>query len=165
TNYSIYLYELPSHQLKLIENDSTGMPEDWVLSENYTPSFSKNNKNLFLGIAPKKFVQDSTFVEEDHAVLDIWHYKDDYLQPQQLVRLKRDLARSFLSVVNLDKPDQLIQLQDEKTNFSQLVDEGNSDYVFAMSDYGNRIRQQWDVAAIRTYALIDTKTGDKKDVI
>src|SRR5690625_3021124 len=67
-DYSIFLYDLTSNQLKLIENDIAGMPEDWVLSENYTPSFSKNNKNLFLGIAPKKVVQDSTFIEEDHEI-------------------------------------------------------------------------------------------------
>src|SRR5690625_7789001 len=97
------------------------MPEDWVLSENYTPSFSKNNKNLFLGIAPKKVVQDSTFIEEDHAILDIWHYKDDYLQTQQVARLKRDLNRSYLSVVFLDCPNHLVTLDCVKLNCIIMV--------------------------------------------
>ena len=164
-NYSIYFYNLPSHQLKIIENDITGMPEDWVLSENYTPRFSKNNKNLFLGIAPKKFVQDSTFIEEDHAVLDIWHYKDDYLQTQQLARLKRDLNRSYLSVVSLDSPNQLVPLEDEKLNRVSLVNEGDAEFVFAMSDYGYRVETQWDRSGNDTYYLIDIKSGERKEIL
>lgn len=164
-DYSIFLYDLPSNQLKLIENDIAGMPEDWVLSENYTPSFSKNNKNLFLGIAPKKVVQDSTFIEEDHAILDIWHYKDDYLQTQQLARLKRDLNRSYLSVVSLDSPNQLVPLEDEKLNRVSLVNEGDAEFVFAMSDYGYRIKTQWDRSGNDTYYLIDIKSGERKEIL
>src|SRR5699024_776040 len=120
------------------------------------------NKRLFLGIAPKKEVKDSTFVEEDHAILDVWHYKDDYLQPQQLARLKRDLERAYLSVVHLDNPSEIIPLEDEKLNYTRLVNEGDADFVFAMSDYGNRIERQWDISGVNSYYLIDIKTGERK---
>lgn len=164
-NYSIYLYNLKSNQLQTIENDIDGMPEDWVVSENYSPRFSKNNQNLFLGIAPKKEFKDSTFIEEDHAVLDIWHYKDDYLQTQQLARLKRNLNRSYLSVVSLDNSSKLIPLEDEKINHVRLVNEGDADFVFAMSDYGYRVEKQWDISGNDTYYLVDIKSGEQKEIL
>ena len=109
-DYIVYFYNLSTNDLQTLDNDLNGIPEDWVLSENRSPQFSKNNKRLFLGIAPKQEAKDSTFIEEDHAILDVWHYKDDYLQPQQLARLKRDLERAYLSVVHLDNPSKLIPL-------------------------------------------------------
>lgn len=164
-DYKLYTYDFSKQHLDSITSATSGIAEGLVISENYTPNFSKDGKKLFLGIAPEKEPKDTTFIEEDHAVLDLWHYKDDYLQPQQLVNLKKDLEKSFLSVVDADQPDKLIQLQDEKMNFARTVDEGNADLVFAMSDYGHRVELQWDVSGIRTYFLIDTKTGTKKEII
>lgn len=164
-DFKLYLYDFGSSQLDSITSSIAGMPEDQVISENYSPSFSKDGKKLFLGIAPEKEPKDTTFIAEDHAVLDVWHYKDDYLQTQQLARLKRDLKKSYLSVIHLDNLDKIIPLQDEKMNFVQKVNEGNADFVLGMSDYGNRIEQQWDVSGIRTYYIIDIKTGDKTEAI
>lgn len=163
--YLVYVYNINSRKLQTLDNAINGLPEDWTLSENYTPKFSKNNKNLYLGIAPKKEPKDTTFIEEDHAVLDIWHYKDDYLQSQQLARLKKDLEKSYLSVVHLDNPSELVVLQDENINYTRLVNEGDADFVLAVSDYGNRIEKQWDVAGVNSYYLINTKTGKRKEVL
>jgi hypothetical protein len=33
-------------------------------------------------------------IANDHAVVDIWNYKDDYLQTVQLKELKNDLKKS-----------------------------------------------------------------------
>lgn len=163
--YLIYIYNIENKQLQTLESNIDGIPEDWVVSENYTPTFSKNSKSLYLGIAPKKEPKDTTFIEEDHAILDVWHYKDDYLQTQQLANLKRELEKSYLSVVHLDTPSKLIALQDEKINYTRLVNEGNANFVFAMSDYGNRVEKQWNASGISSYYLINTKTGEQKEII
>lgn len=163
--YSIYLFNIESHTLTSLDHTLEGIPENWVISENYSPNFSQNSKSLYLGIAPRKEPKDSTFIEEDHAILDIWHYKDDYLQTQQLARLEKDLKKSYLSVVHLNNTSTLIPLQDETINYSRLVDKGNADFVFAMSDYGRRIEKQWTGSGIGSYYLINTKTGEKEEVI
>lgn len=164
-DYAVYLYNIENQNLLNLDNDLNGIPKDWVISENYTPEFSKNSKSLYLGIAPKKEPKDTTFIEEDYAILDVWHYKDDYLQPQQLANLKRELEKSFLSVVHLDNPAQLIVLQDEKMNYTRLVNEGNADFVFGMSDYGNRVEKQWLGSGVGSYYLINTKTGKKEEIL
>lgn len=164
-DYMIYLYDIESHSLQDLDNHISGMPENWVFSENYSPKFSKNSNKLYVGIAPKKEPKDTTLIEEDYAVLDIWHYKEDYLQTQQLANLKRDLKRTYLSVVALDNTSKLIPLEDEKMNYTRLVHKGDADFVLAASDYGNRIARQWDLNGEMTYYLVSTKTGEKKEVL
>lgn len=164
-DYQLYLYDISKQSLQTLDNTLSGIPTDWVLAENSAPRFSKNSKNLFLGVAPKKEEKDTTFIEEDHAVLDIWHYKDEYLQTQQLVRLKRDLDKSYLSIVALDNPSKLLVLEEETMSYVSLINEGDADFVLAASDHGNRIEKQWDTDGVNSYFLISTKTGEKKEIL
>jgi hypothetical protein len=48
------------------------------------PYFSKDGSKLYFGIAPvpQKEPEDTLLPEEKYSV-DVWNYKDDYLQPQQ----------------------------------------------------------------------------------
>lgn len=164
-DYYLYLYNLETKELQKFDEGISGMPEDYVISQYYAPKFSKNSSKLYLGIAPKEIAKDSTFIEEDHAILDIWHYKDEYLQTQQLANLKKDLEKSYLSVIHLNQTDKLVRLADEEMNTVRLVDKGDSDFVFGISDYGNRISKQWDVSGVYSYYSIDTKTGEKTELI
>lgn len=164
-DYQLYVYNIEKEKLHSINNKVNGMPEDWVISKNSTPRFSKDSGKLFFGIAPQKEPKDTTFIEEDHAKLDIWHYKDDYLQPQQLAHRKKNLKKSYLAVVHLEDRSKIIPLQDKKMNYVRLVDEGNATFVYGMSDYGHRIAQQWTDEAERSYYLIDTHTGKKTKIL
>ncbi len=85
----------------LIENEN--LEDGWQISDNREPVFSKSGHRIFFGIAPVRPVKDTTLLEADIARLDIWHYRDNYVQPQQLVNLKRELERSYLCVADLGK--------------------------------------------------------------
>ena len=164
-HYTLYHAVLPNAAKALVSNSKKGMPVDWVVSENYTPQFSKNGKRLYFGIAPKPIPKDTTLIADDHAVVDIWHYREDYLQPQQLVNLDKDLKKSYLATIDLNKANSLIALADETTNYTTLVDEGNASFVFQMSDYGRRVEKQWDVAGVSSYYLVDVETGKRKLIV
>src|SRR5699024_424897 len=79
--------------------------------------------------------------------------------------LKRDLRKSYLSVVHLKDFHSLIPLQDKKTNWAQLVDRGDAPFVFEMSDYGHRIEKQWDITGHSSYYIVNTQTGEKTAVL
>jgi hypothetical protein len=53
----------------------------YTVSDNATLQFSKNGGKLFFGVAPVQPARDTLLVDFELARLDIWHYKDDYLQP------------------------------------------------------------------------------------
>lgn len=163
--YTIYYSKLPKAAKVLLSNKMTGMPKDWVVSENYTPVFSKNGKRLYFGTAPMPIAKDTTLIADDHAVVDIWHFNEDYLQPQQLVSLDKDLKRSYLATIDLSKPSKMVQLADINSNSVSLVDEGDASIVFLSSDFGRRVERQWNISGVTSYYIVDVATGNKKLVV
>lgn len=129
----------------------------WLVSNEYTPTFSKNGSKLFFGTAPKPVLQDTTLLPEEIVNVEVWHWQDTKLQPQQKVTLERDKKRSYLAVANLaDK--KLVQLGSEKIPDIELVSEGNADFVLASSSvkYSN---QHWDWNPKQDVYLINTRDG------
>ncbi|MDB5022134.1 MAG: Peptidase, partial [Pedobacter sp.] len=166
-NYSVY-YSSPTIDTAqlLVENDIPGMPAKFTLSEDADLSFSKDGNRLFFGIAPMKKPKDTTLVDFEHAKLDIWGYKDDYLQPMQLKNADKEAKRSFLSVIDIYNSDpRIIPLSDPKLPEASIVSEGNASFVLASTDYGNRVPVQWTGGSIRDYYLVDVKTGARKKIL
>ena len=73
------------------------------ISVNYHPRFTNDGKRLYFGanLKPIQEVKD-TLLDSEKPKLDIWHYEDKRLQPQQLLELKRDEKRADIYVYNFD---------------------------------------------------------------
>jgi dipeptidyl aminopeptidase/acylaminoacyl peptidase len=82
-------------------------------------------------------------VDFETARLDIWNYKEDYLQPQQQVQLNQELRKSYTAVIFPKDDNIFMQLGTDTTESVQLVNEGNANYVLSTSSYGNRAASQW----------------------
>lgn len=150
----------------LVDGDMPGMPAKFAVSGDGRLNFSKDGNRLFFGIAPIKKPKDTTLVDFENAKLDIWGYKDDYLQPMQLKNADRDSKRSFLTTIDIYGTDpKIVPLTDIKLPDASLVNEGNASFVLASTDYGNRIASQWTGGSLRDYYLVDVKTGDRKKIL
>jgi dipeptidyl aminopeptidase/acylaminoacyl peptidase len=150
----------------LVDNGITGMPAKWAVNGDSRLNFSKDGNKLFFGIAPVKTPKDTTLVDFENAKLDIWGYKDDYLQPMQLKNVERDLKKSYLSAIEIFSSDpKIVPLSDVKLPDAMPVIEGNANFALASTDYGNRVQSQWAGASTRDYYLVDTKTGSRKKII
>ncbi|UOQ99602.1 prolyl oligopeptidase family serine peptidase [Hymenobacter sp. 5317J-9] len=142
-------------------------PGAQVLKPGWSPSgfgkivFSDNGEKLFFGTAPDPIPQDTTIVEFETAKLDIWNYKDDYLQPTQLKNLKKELQRNYLAVIYPRKGNRFLQLEDEYLRESFLAENNNAEYVLALTDTAKRIAAQWEGAARRQAFLVSTTTGER----
>jgi len=145
----------------LVTNISPGMPKGWEVSMNGKTEFSADGKRLFFGTSRIVAPRDSSLVEFEHAKLDIWNYKDDYLQPMQLKNLEKELKRSYLAVVQLEQPGQMRQLADEEVPELQPGNKGNADYALAYSNSGHRISMQWEGSGYRDIYLVSIKDGSK----
>lgn len=160
--YKLWYYTVGSDSAALIaEKNTTGMQLGYTISENATPVFSKDGKKLFFGTAPITPAKDTTLVDFELARLDVWHYNDDYLQPQQLKQLSSELKRSYLAVM---KPgdDRIVQLGAEDAERISLVDEGNAGWVLAESNKGNRVEGQWTGRTKTTAYAISTTDGRRR---
>lgn len=160
--YTLYYFEDGMDSAKRrVHRNSSEMTKGFSVSENSFLTFSKDGKKLFFGISPIRKPKDTTLVDFETARLDIWHYNDDYLQPQQLVQANVELRRSYMAVLNRGE-DKFVQLGTDSSENIVLVDEGNADYVLSTSTKGNRITQQWEGFTRQTAYLISTKDGSRK---
>ncbi|WP_316783993.1 prolyl oligopeptidase family serine peptidase [Pedobacter frigiditerrae] len=150
----------------LVDNDMASMPVKYAVSGDGRVNFSKDGNKIFFGIAPIKKAKDTTLVDFENAKLDIWGYKDDYLQPMQLKNADRESKRSYLTAIDIYSTDpKIVPLTDAKLPEASLVNEGNAAFVLASTDYGNRIPSQWTGGSVRDYYLVDVKTGARKKII
>lgn len=150
----------------LVDADMTGMPNKFGVSGDGRVTFSKDGDKLFFGIAPIKSPKDTTIVDFENAKLDIWGYKDDYLQPMQLKNADRESKRSYLTAIDIYSTDpKIVPLTDVKLPDAIIVNEGNATFVLASTDFGNRIPSQWTGGTVRDYYLVDVKTGARKKII
>lgn len=160
--YKLWYYTAGQDSATLAaEKNTVGMQIGFTISENNPPRFSKDGKKLFFGAAPIKAPKDTTLVDFELARLDVWHYNDDYLQPMQLKQLDAELRRSYLAVM---KPgdDKVVQLGADDAENITLVDEGNADWVLAVSNKGNRVESQWAGRTKTTAFAISTVDGKRK---
>jgi hypothetical protein len=100
--FKLWYYKsgMDSAQL-LADKNTVGMKLGMVISEHGNLSFSKNENRLFFGTAPLQAPKDTSLIEMDLAKLDIWHYKDDYLQTVQLYNMQNELRRNYLAYYDL----------------------------------------------------------------
>jgi dipeptidyl aminopeptidase/acylaminoacyl peptidase len=166
-NYTIYYNSLSLDTAQaLVENDFPGMPSKWSISGAGKLTFSKSGDKLFFGIAPIKVAKDTTLVDFEHAKLDVWGYKDDYLQPMQLKNSIKESDRSYLTVIDIYSNDpKIVPLTDQKIPDASIVNEGTANYVLSSTNYGNRIESQWLYGTKKDYYLSDVKTGLKKKIL
>lgn len=163
--YDLYYYVPGQDSAIIIASRTTnGMPQGWYVGGEGDVRFSKNGEKLFFGIAPIPRVKDTTLVEFEHANVDIWHWKDDYLQTQQLVNLKREQNRSYLAVTYPKQGRKVIPLADEQLSDTRLTKDADNTFVLATTDVGRRIETQWRTGAFQDIYAVSTIDGSRKKV-
>lgn len=147
--------------LSLANNTSRGMLNGWEVSMNGKPEFSRDGRRLFFGTSRITPPKDTSLVDFENAKVDIWNYKDDYLQPMQLKNLERELKRSYRAVVKPDQPHFIVQLANEEIQELQPGDKGNAEYALGYSNAGHRISMQWEGSGYRDIYLVSIKDGSR----
>jgi dipeptidyl aminopeptidase/acylaminoacyl peptidase len=160
--YKLWYFKEGMDSAKLLADKNTvGMKIGMTVSEFGNLSFSKSGKRLFFGVAPIQPPRDTTLVDFETAKLDVWHYKDDYLQTVQLFRLQNDLRQNFLTVYHLESGT-LKQLASKELPNVIQTNEGDGETFVGVTDFGRRIEGQWTGNTVDDVYAINPVTGDKK---
>ena len=163
--YKLWYYKEGMDTASMIaDKNSVGMKIGMTVSEFGVTSFSKTGKRLFFGTAPIQAPRDTTLVEFENAKLDIWNYKDDYLQTVQLNRLQRDLQENFLAVYDIST-NTIKQLGSKELPIVYQTNEGDGETFVGVTDFGKRIEGQWTGNTLKDIYAINVATGSQKLVI
>jgi dipeptidyl aminopeptidase/acylaminoacyl peptidase len=159
--YSLYVYnEGDDSATALIDKNTPGMDVGNTISENGTLSFSKSGGRLFFGTAPIATPKDTSLVDIDLVKLDVWHYKDDYLQTQQLFNLQNELKRNYLTVYDF-RQNKMEHLGSKGIPTIYQTAEGDGEYFIAITDTGRRIPAQWAANTLKDVYALEVATGKK----
>lgn len=145
---------------ELVSPSSSGFRAGYVISDRGNITFSRDGSRLFFGIAPapepEKEADDTA--SEDKAVVDLWHWKDDYIQPMQKVRAARERNKSYRAVWHL-KEQKYVQLADETMEDLTPSQDGR----WAIGDDDHAWRRLVGVDAnYSDYYLVNTLDGSRK---
>ena len=149
----------------LEENILKGISEDWSVSEHQKPYFSKKGDRLFFGtnIKPQKEAPD-TLLEEEKINVDVWHWQDNRLMPQQQKELAKDRKRSYLSVVLLKKGNRVIQLADPQMPFVLMNPDRDGDFAVGYSNLPYQKQKSWDFPARYDFYRLDLNRPGKSRI-
>lgn len=142
----------------LADKNSEGMKLGWTVSENGEVKFSDSGDRILFGTAPIRPAKDTSVPEIDQVKVDIWNYKDDYLQTQQLYNLNREMKRTYLAMYDL-RFRKLIQLANEHMRDVIPTHGGDGASFIGLCDTGRRVQTQWTGEPLRDVYTIACATG------
>ena len=165
--YSLYTWTIGSFSAKavIIDTNSLEMPKDWVVSEYGKIWFSRDDSKLYFGTALKKEPEKKdTLLKEEKVEVDVWSWKDPYIQPQQKAMLKKELKRTYLTVYHFSS-NTVARLADELIQDTRTVMHGNGQFALGLATKPFLIETTWNIPGYKDVYLVNVRTGNKKMVL
>ncbi|MGI9519146.1 MAG: TolB family protein, partial [Pirellulaceae bacterium] len=164
-SWTLYLWKPGQKEAKkIVDAESKGIPENWWLASTSAPLFSEDGRRLLFNTRPKPENMEDEEEDEDEdpvAKLDIWHWQDPFLQPQQLLQAERERNRSYRAVYDL-AGRKVIQIATKEIPQVFIDPRNEARYVVGTApDEYNKMRS-WDVQSYSDWYLIDLKSGDAR---
>jgi len=160
--FRVYQWNLKDPQAtEIVSVNSPGFPKDMVISERANLSFSLDGSHLFLGSAPPPEPEkgpDEEVPADEKVLVDLWRWKDDYVQPIQKVRAEQDRNRSYRAVYDL-QAKKFVQLADE--TMEGIVPSNDGRVAVGSDNRKYRITADYD-PGFSDYYLVNTADGSRK---
>ena len=164
--YTLNLKGTNEKSAKLIlDTTNRKISKGLAVSENGKISFSPSGNKLFFGIAPipKKEPKD-TLLEDEKFVVDIWHWDDDRIQPEQLKQLDKDKKMTLMTMFNTSTSD-IFQIENDSIKLNQFVQRGDGDIALLSSEKKYKKSNTWETQVPSDYFLMDLKTGKQEMIL
>ncbi len=157
----VYWWDRKAAQaVELVSAATPGFPDGMAVSERGNFGFSRDGKRLYVAYGkPAKSEseagQEPAAGTEEKVLLDIWHYKDDYVQPMQRVQASAERNRSYAGVFHIaDK--KYVPVASPQMAQASFSDDGLR--AAGVDDRAYRSRVDYDGRYSDVY-LVDTATG------
>jgi dipeptidyl aminopeptidase/acylaminoacyl peptidase len=146
---------------EIVSWQSNGFRKEYVISDKANLSFSLDGSRLFLGVAPPAEPEKNAEEEvpaDEKVLVDLWHWKDDYIQPTQKIRAEQDRNKSYRAVYNFDEK-KFVQLADESMEGINPSNDGR--FAIGADNRKYRVMSDYD-PGFTDYYLVNTADGSRR---
>ena len=171
-SWSIYHWKSNAREAtRVVAETFAGVPKGWWISPNSSLQFSEDNQRLFFSTAPiPENVNDErnsaagAKEKEKKAKLDLWHWQDPRLQPQQLLQAESDRRRSYRAAFDI-KAKKIVQLATKAVPTVSIDIRNPSEIAIASTDMPYRKMMSWDIPGFRDVYQINLKSGEQTKIL
>ena len=155
----LYLWQRGTQEPRVLASAETpGMNSGFLISEKGSITFSRDGQHIFFGCAPAPVDTSLDIPDADKVSMDLWHWKDDYIQPMQKVRAEMEKSRSYRAVYHI-AAGKLVQLADE--SMPEITPSDDGLWAIGSDDREYRRMVEYDSRYADAY-LVNTTTGERK---
>jgi len=135
--------------------DAYDFPKEMVISELGSFSWSEDLTKVFFGIKGQEKEPEKKKDDELVANVDIWHWKDDRIQPVQIIQAARDRNFTYRAVFNLNDK-RFVRLTDEDMQSISITRDGK----WGIGQNAKPYVSDWKLRKA-DYYRVNTTTGEK----
>lgn len=151
---------------ELVSTSTPNFKAGYVISERGAINFSVDGSRVFFGVAPTpepEKDEGEDVSSDDKVSVDLWHWKDDYIQPMQKVRAEQERNRSYRAVFDIGA-GKYAQLGDE--TMQTVNPAANGRWALGLDDrpYRTLIGYDDDANSADVY-IVNTSDGTRKAVM
>ncbi|MEM9825798.1 MAG: prolyl oligopeptidase family serine peptidase [Planctomycetota bacterium] len=180
--WSVYHWKAGSKAAKKIASEGDpGMTYGWWVAPNARPQFAEDGRRLYFDTAPvpdevleerkseskadQASNQDGDTDDDDTKIkLDIWHWQDPQLQPQQLLQAQRERVRRYRAAYVM-KSKKIVQLATRQVPNVEIDLRSPSAFAIANTNQKYRKTLSWDVPGFQDVWLVNLDTGDHSPLL
>jgi dipeptidyl aminopeptidase/acylaminoacyl peptidase len=159
--FEVYRWERGSPAAsEVVSADTPGLPRDLAPSDKGALGFSRDGRKLYVPVAPppKPPKDEADGPSDEKVVADLWHWKDDLVQPMQRVRANQERNRTYRGVFHLAEK-KYVQVADPTLRSVTPSDDGSRALGFDDRPYRRMV--DYDGSYNDVY-LVDTLSGARK---
>ncbi|RPJ87646.1 MAG: S9 family peptidase, partial [Acidobacteria bacterium] len=164
-SFKVYRWERGSASARPVVSAQTpAFPSAMVVSDKGGLSFSRDGAILYIGAAtppPPARDESAEGSAGEKVVADLWHWKDDFVQPMQRIRANQERSRTYRGVYHI-AADRYVQVADPGLRSVWVSDNGLR--AIGIDDSPYRTRADYDSSYADVY-LVDCMTGMRKVIL
>lgn len=173
-SWAVYHWKTPAKSAtKIADENSAGIPVGWWISPRSSQRFSEDGRRLFFDTAPipdevaeqRKAKKNGKEIakkdDDDKAKLDVWHWQDPQLQPQQLLQASLEKNRDYRAVYNL-KSKKIAQLATRAVPNMFIDYRASNDIVVANTNVRYLKTLSWDMPGFQDVYLVNLDSGERE---
>ncbi len=156
---AIYTWAWGAQPKMIVDGKNPVLPEGWRLAAG-APRLSKNGARVFFSIQP---TPEPAPKEKPEVSVDIWHYQDPMMKPQELLRVNAMRNRSFDAMVPF-AGGKAMQITDEQYESTVWPQENEGRYALSFFSAPYSIEASWDTSYRDVY-LMDATDGSRDLIV